>query len=108
MAKNTVTSSQIEFFVDNKGLPASIEAERLALGALFIASDIEQSQIIAECKAEWFTTIGHKAIYGAAIALLDSGARIDYFAVAQSLLLRLVSRAGRATSWDSQTEYRSI
>lgn len=85
MKPRAISSQQIEVMLSGKGLPASLEAERLTLGSA-IAYRESQYQILAECKPEWFSLEAHRAIFAAMGTLYTTGETLDRVTLAQYLI----------------------
>jgi replicative DNA helicase len=81
-----LSPAQIDYCLSAKGLPASLEAERLTLGALLIESPDVQAQIVSECSPAWFTLAANALIFETASEIFRSGEPLDRVMVAQKLV----------------------
>jgi len=79
------TTRQIDAIVEAKGLPSSLESERLTLGAL-LSDPAAQPIVMAELDPVWLTTEAHVTIFGHARRLFDAGQSLDRVTLAQSLM----------------------
>jgi replicative DNA helicase len=82
--RQQITPNQIDVLLSGKGLPASLEAERLTLGSA-IAYPESQPQIVAECQPEWFTLEQHRVIFATLANLYAAGEPADRVTIAQAL-----------------------
>src|SRR6202171_4582773 len=68
-----------------KGLPASVDTERLVLGSILL-NDMVYLQVAGALSAEDFSLEKHRRIYGRMKDLYDRGERIDRVTLAEELM----------------------
>lgn len=74
----------IDELIERKGLPASLDAERLILGSLMERSS-QPDMVAASLSAEDFSTEANRLVYSHLVALAEKGEEVNVFSVAMRL-----------------------